>query len=389
MHASMFRSLPAAILAVSAGLLLAGCVDQRPSEATCPAPHALDDGASASSIMDRVVAYKWLETAPHRGRINILLLSGGGAWGAYGAGFLAGWSERTDAWSRPDLDIVTGVSTGAIMAPFALLGRDYDNTLRSAYRGLSADQIFSRRSVVTLPFWDSLATPQGLQKQLRGSLTDDAIERLNTLAKDQRTAWAGAVNFDTGSFSEFDLSQFAADLPPQAARDEIVDHIMAASAVPAALPPRFLGGCMFMDGGVRENLFIGHIGSALDKAISQAPGVKPEVAIYVIVNGPVDVPRKLTGDSLLAIGQRAIEIQGYQLQLNALRTVFAFAQSHRFHLYWTSADDIVSSSPQSDRCQLPPDEAKTYTPAFTACAYDHAFQKAATSAQPWNTAPQW
>ncbi|RYG08440.1 MAG: patatin, partial [Caulobacteraceae bacterium] len=71
---------------------------------------------------------------------RILALSGGGANGAYGAGVLVGWTERGD---RPTFDIVTGVSTGALAAPFAFLGADWDDELRQAYTGGGADGLLS------------------------------------------------------------------------------------------------------------------------------------------------------------------------------------------------------------------------------------------------------
>ncbi|MFW8696386.1 patatin-like phospholipase family protein, partial [Mesorhizobium japonicum] len=72
-----------------------------------------------------------------------LALSGGGANGAYGAGVLVGWSDHVD---RPRFDVVTGVSTGALAAPFAYLGPDWDDELQQAYTSGAADNILSWRS---------------------------------------------------------------------------------------------------------------------------------------------------------------------------------------------------------------------------------------------------
>ncbi len=56
-----------------------------------------------------------------------LILSAGGEDGAYGAGLLGGWSKTG---KRPEFSLVTGVSTGALIAPFAFLGPKYDEMLR-------------------------------------------------------------------------------------------------------------------------------------------------------------------------------------------------------------------------------------------------------------------
>ena len=67
---------------------------------------------------------------------NILVLSGGGVFGAYPAGVLCGWSESEKSpqeGGRPAFDVVTGISTGSLIAPLAFLGKDYDPTLKDLY----------------------------------------------------------------------------------------------------------------------------------------------------------------------------------------------------------------------------------------------------------------
>ena len=83
------------------------------------------------------------------GVINILALSGGGAYGAYGVGILNGWSERG---TRPQFDIVTGVSTGALMSVFAFLGPHYDARLRDLYTNTRKEDIFTSKGI-TGPVW--------------------------------------------------------------------------------------------------------------------------------------------------------------------------------------------------------------------------------------------
>ena len=77
------------------------------------------------------------------GHVNVLALSGGGANGAFGAGLLNGW---TAAGTRPVFKLVTGISTGALIAPFAFLGPAYDATLREFYTTISTKDIYNERS---------------------------------------------------------------------------------------------------------------------------------------------------------------------------------------------------------------------------------------------------
>lgn len=90
-----------------------------------------------------------------------LSLSGGGDHGAFGAGFLKGWSE---SGSRPVFKIVSGISTGAMIAPFALLGSEYDDELESAYTTVSAADIYESRSMLSAYWRESLVDDHPLQE---------------------------------------------------------------------------------------------------------------------------------------------------------------------------------------------------------------------------------
>src|SRR5205085_11837476 len=86
------------------------------------------------SVMDPSIADCVSRLAGSERTVTLLALSGGGSNGAYGAGLLKGWTEKGD---RPQFDIVTGISTGALMAPFAFLGSDLDGELELAYTTVS------------------------------------------------------------------------------------------------------------------------------------------------------------------------------------------------------------------------------------------------------------
>jgi hypothetical protein len=386
----MMRALRLSALLI-APLVLAACVGSRPQNAVCPAvapgkaPPGFD--ASLTSMMNG----KWnLPAGQKREHVAILLLSGGGGWGAYGAGFLNGWSHRAPALGtpRPSFDVVTGVSTGAIIAPFALLGPNYDPVLEQRYRGVSSGDLFSGRSIFSLPFWNSLNDPGQLEKKLKQSLDDSTIAGLGAAAATGRSAWVGAVNFDSGEFSEFDLTAFAHGLQPEAARKAIVKRILAASAIPVFLPPRFIGGCMYMDGGVRENLFIAEIAQAIERSIGgwRALG-EANVDLYAVINGPVKPLKHLTGNTLVAIGARGLDLGAEQIQLASLREVYDFAKKQGFTLHWTSADDVVTAPGISDPvlCTPPVSANDGFEAGFTACLFDAGSRKAMSDPVPWRT----
>jgi len=386
----VFNALRAVLILVVAALLDA-CAGQRPSDAMCPAVTGASDESFDAALDDAVTA-RWAEQPGHtHGRAAVLVLSGGGAWGAYGAGFLKGWTERArenaDQWPpRPAFDVVTGVSTGAIMAPFALIGSEDDATLQDAFRGMRGGDLFINRSPLTFPWWTSLKDPKGLEEQLRDALDDSSVLELKAAAGQHRTIWVGAVNFDTGQFTHFNLSALARDLPIAEARDQITDHIMAASAVPTFFPPRFINGCMYMDGGVRENIFVSRLHGAIRTASSET---EPRADIYVIENGAVEIRKLLAKNTLIDIAVRGFDLAEAQINLNSLRDAYDYAKEHGYRFYWTSADDVVgelqSSTTKERECKYPNTPSEAFESTFTACLYDAALRKARDGRSPWRT----
>jgi hypothetical protein len=332
---------------------LAACAGSRPDNTTCPAVVTGQTTPRFDAAITAMMSSKWnLPRGQTRDHLSILLLSGGGGWGAYGAGFIGGWSQRAPTLDtpRPQFDVVTGVSTGAIIAPFALLGPQQDPVLEHNYRGVSSDDLFSGRSILTLPFWNSLSDAKQLQDKLKAALDDQTIAGLGAAAKQGRSAWVGAVNFDSGDFTEFDLTSFAATLPPADARKAMVKRILAASAIPVYLPPRFIGGCMYMDGGVRENLFIGQIAQAIERSIGSWRALgEAHVDIYAVINGTVKPQHQIVNNNLVSIGERGFDLGAEQIQLASLREVYDFARRQGFTLHWTSADDVVSDPDKPQR----------------------------------------
>ena len=105
---------------------------------------------------------------------RVLSLSGGRARGAYGAGVLIGWTETGQ---RPDFDVVTGISTGALMATHAFLGSSYDEGLL-VYRDVTNDDIYETRSLISILSEDAIYDTKPLRKLLARTLTPEIIERV-------------------------------------------------------------------------------------------------------------------------------------------------------------------------------------------------------------------
>jgi len=110
--------------------------------------------------------------------IDILIVSGGGDWGAFGAGFLKGWKKvpTQHPLAKPEFDAVTGVSTGALIAPFAFLGDERStDEIVNLYRNPGEDWVKQRGMLFFLPDNISFAEVPGLEREMRSRFETSAI----------------------------------------------------------------------------------------------------------------------------------------------------------------------------------------------------------------------
>ncbi len=232
--------------------------------------------------------------------VNVLAVSGGGADGAYGAGILCGWSK---AGSRPAFDAVTGISTGALIAPFAFLGPAYDKQLQEFYTTITTKDILSRRHLLAALTSDAAADSSPLMRMLTRAVTPDMLKAVAAEHAKGRRLFIGTTNLDAQRTVVWDMGAIAASGRPQSLT--LFREVMLASAsIPAAFPPRYIavaaGGKqyyeMHVDGGTTTQVF--HFGQMLDYEKMWAQLDVPQNIprrVFVIRNGLVrpewqDVP---------------------------------------------------------------------------------------------------
>jgi hypothetical protein len=192
-------------------------------------------------------------------RKNILVLSGGGALGAYSAGLLVGWSA---SGTRPTFDVVTGISTGALIAPLAFLGPEFDPILQREYTTVCNDDIFTRRRTIQGLFAESIADNAPLRRRIDGLVTYDLMRRVAEEHAKGRRLYVGTTNLDTKRLVVWDLGAIATRGTPEA-RELIIEAMVASAAAPAYFPPsRFtvdIDGAAYeelhVDGGVTRSMF--------------------------------------------------------------------------------------------------------------------------------------
>jgi len=182
---------------------------------------------------------------------HFLALSGGGDDGAFGAGLLVGWSARGN---RPQFDMVTGVSTGALSAPFAFLGRDYDQNLTQLYTETSARDIFTKRPIlIAAVASDSLTDNAPLRTMIEHYVDSTMVQRLAEEYGKGRLLFVLTTNLDQSRPVIWNIGAIAASNNPRA-RDLIVDVLLASASIPAIFPPVMLD--VTVDGQKRQEMHV-------------------------------------------------------------------------------------------------------------------------------------
>ncbi|MEP5569046.1 MAG: patatin-like phospholipase family protein [Halioglobus sp.] len=241
---------------------------------------------------------------------SYLAISGGGANGAYGAGALVGWSAKGD---RPDFAIVTGVSTGALIAPFAFLGSDYDAQLKEIYTTLGTDKVFNIRSVFKIIGGDGLVDTTPFTATLRTYVNDEIIEKIAAEYRKGRLLLIATTNLDAGRPVIWNIGRIADSGHPDAP-EMIRDILRASASIPGAFPPVYIpvesNGVsydeMHVDGGAAAQMFL--YPSSLDwQDVMEALNVKGTPQAYLIRNSTVHPSYDPVSPKLTIIASRTID----------------------------------------------------------------------------------
>ena len=222
--------------------------------------------------------------------LTFLALSGGGSEGAFGAGLLNGWSA---AGTRPEFAIVTGVSTGALIAPFAFVGPEYDRHLEDFYTTTHTEDIFRLRALLSILGRDSFSDTSPLRKLLEKNVDEQFLKRVAEEHARGRALWIGTTNLEAQRPVIWNMGAIAASNHPRAA--ELFRAVMMASAaIGGVFPPVYMpveaDGKVFdeihVDGGTSNQVFL--YPAALDvKAFSEKNGAHRERSVYVIRNAKI------------------------------------------------------------------------------------------------------
>ena len=191
---------------------------------------------------------------------DYLAVSGGGADGAFGAGLLCGWTE---AGTRPEFTLVTGISTGALIAPFAFLGSDYDHVLRTFYTTTSTKDVIKKRSIFNILSSDAAASTEPLKALIARVFTAKEMAAIAAEHRKGRRLFIGTTNLDASRPVSWNIG-FIADSGDPGALELIRKVLLASASIPAAFPPVLIEveadgrvyDEMHVDGGATAQVYV-------------------------------------------------------------------------------------------------------------------------------------
>ena len=282
----------------------------------------------------------WTETA--------LALSGGGQDGAFGAGLLVGWTKRGD---RPEFDYVTGVSTGALLAPFAFLGPAYDERMRDLFTTVDEDALLRKRWFGAALTEDAVYDTAPLFEKIQtvvdpGMVADIAREYANG-----RLLLIGTTNIVAARPTIWNLGAIAGSRRPEAAT--LIHRVLLASAaIPTLFPPvpmdLEIDGQPFrelhVDGGATVGQFL-YSPTLHLRELPRPQGATNRILAYVVRNGRLRPAPKAIKPSALDLAERAVSALTASQGLGDLYREFELAKRDRVDLRYTAIGDDFDAEP--------------------------------------------
>ncbi|WP_249734066.1 patatin-like phospholipase family protein [Bradyrhizobium sp. sGM-13] len=267
---------------------------------------------------------RWERQSPEA---NILAISGGGDNGAFGAGLLVGWG---DAGTRPDFDLVTGVSAGALTAPFVYLGRSRDSELREIFTKYKRSDIYDPGIVPPL-LGSGLFDSSPLEHLIAKYVDDRFLRDIANERRKGRVLLIGTTNLDAQRPVLWDMGKIAMSGHPQALN--LFRKILLASAsIPGAFPPvritvRVEGRTyeeLHVDGGVTQQVFVSRPSRVVgdDDPWSKRTATR----LFIIRNGKISAEWEAVEAGIFSISQRSISTLIKNQGIGDLYRIYAKAQ---------------------------------------------------------------
>ena len=292
-----------------------------------------------------------------------LALSGGGGYGAFGAGLLNGWS---DAGTRPTFKIVTGVSTGALIAPFAFVGPKYDQALKTAFTTINDDDIYTPRSILAVLGGESFMDSAPLEAIIEKWMDDAFIKEVAKAHAAGRRLIVGTTNMDRQQFVVWNMGAIASSSDPDA--PVLFRKVLLASAsMPGIFPTTLIDvevdgvkyDEMHGDGGVFAQVFFHAFvvdpKKAKETAEAKDGRKRPKGGeLFVIRHDKVTPEPEQISRSLKPVIERAISTMVKTMALANLYFAYMEAQASDMGFNYASipSDFVWESEEQFDTAEM-------------------------------------
>jgi predicted patatin/cPLA2 family phospholipase len=317
---------------------------------------------------------------------SFLAISGGGDDGAFGAGLLVGWSDRGN---RPEFDVVTGVSTGALSAPFAFLDRAYDPQLKAVYTETSASDIFEKRApLLGAIAGDALTDNAPLRAMISRRLDEAMVRRIAEEYKKGRLLFILTTNLDQGRPVIWNIGAIASSNHPKS-RELIVEVLLASTSIPVVFPPVMLDVTiageryqeMHVDGGTIAQAFLYPPSISLRTAAARV-GVSEKTlrterrrVAYVIRNGRFTRP------------EESVRLQTVAIAKEALSTLIASSGvNDTYRMYLLARRDGVDFNLASINDDFDVPYKGPFDKDYMQTLFEYGYQKG-RAGYPWQKAP--
>ena len=318
----------------------------------------------------RLAAAHGVKTPLDLPQLQFLAISGGGENGAFGAGLLCGWTEQG---SRPVFELVTGISTGALTAPFAFLGSDYDAKLRAVYTQLEPKQVLVPRFISAALWDDAMADNEPLFKTISSYLDDRMLADIAKAYDAGRLLLIASTDLDAQQPVIWNIGAIAKSGHPKAA-DTIRRVLLASAAIPGAFPPTMFNVTldgkahqeMHVDGGAFAQTFLYPPAlTAQRKKRIQAKLPILKLDAFIIRNGRLDPEWAKVERRTLGITGRAIDTMITSAGYNDVVKIYFTTQRDDigYNLAYIGADfDMPLPTP--------------FDPAYMRALFDYGYQRA-------------
>ena len=287
--------------------------------------------AEFAAAMERQRHARGLATPAGMSPLQLLAVSGGGENGAFGAGLLCGWTEQG---SRPVFDLVTGISTGALTAPFAFLGSRYDPQLRAVYTEIKPSEVLSKRSITAALFDDALADNAPLFETISRYVDDRMLADIAAAYDTGRLLLVVSTDLDAQIPVVWNIGAIAKSGNPRAV-DTVRRILLASAAIPAAFPPTMIE--VTLDGKTYQEMHVD--GGAFAQAFLYPPALTAkrrqrmraglpvsEARAFIIRNGRLDPEWARVERRTLGIAGRAISTMIAAASVNDMIRIYNTTQ---------------------------------------------------------------